>query len=608
MEFSEFVGHESAKLGLILNAIEPRCGGILFIGEKGSGKTTLIRLFKRLIPNGMPFVKLPLNVTEDALLGGIDIEKTLKAGQRVFQPGILSRANGGVIWIDDINLLSQDIVSLILEVQSRKEVIIEREGVAVREPADFIIVATMTLEEGSISYHLLDRFGMCVLWGKMADKARRREIIKLSLKDNEKENGSDAKLVEKIEKAKALISKMIVPDQVLDYIVELCSKNFVPGHRGDIYLTYASKAYSAYEGREVVTKEDVDAVAELVLAHRKRFFEPPEENHNQPQPEDPPKEQSDNSNPSAQELPPQEQESKELEKDGNNQGNQPKETPLEEKIFGIGNVFKVRRFLLRKDRLIRSASGRRTKSKTRDRSGRYVKSIMKENGDIAIDATLRASAPYQMLRDRKDVLVIHEEDLRYKQRERRIGHLVIFVVDGSGSMGVQRRMIETKGAIQSLLMDCYQKRDRVSMILFRRDSAEVILPPTSSHEMASRLLAEIPVGGRTPLSAGLLATYKLIKNVSLRNPLTRFLVVLITDGRANQSISEKPVIEEIRELSSLLGKMSNTDFVVVDTEDKSKFIRTDLAYEIALMLGGDYYTLNELKAEYLTKIVSAKKM
>jgi len=613
MEFSQFIGHDGAKLGLILNAIDSRCGGVLFIGEKGSGKTTLSRLFKRLLPKETPFVELPLNITEDTLLGGIDIEETLKTGRRILQPGILLRANRGIIYIDDINLLPEEIVSLILEVQSRGEVIIEREGVAKRQPAQFIIIASMNLEEGLISPHLLDRFGMCVLWERLTDISQRIEIMKLAFKDNTIfiDNNSDSELRVKIDKAKTFLPKVILPEQIIDYITRLCTQYFIPGHRGDIYLTYASRAYAAHHNREVVTKEDVDAVVPLVLTHRKKALQDMELEPHEQKPKESQKQHDEAPEEENKMQPPEDKDTREdrnTEDHKEQSNNQSRESLPKEEVFDIGNVFKTKRLFSRKDRVIRSTSGRRTRTKTKDKSGRYVKSTLRGRRDIAIDATLRASAPYQKLRNRKDMLIIHDEDLRYKQRERRMGHLVIFVVDGSGSMGVQRRMTETKGAIQSLLLDCYQKRDMVSMILFRKDTAEVILPPTSSQEMASRLLAEIPVGGRTPLSAGLLMAYKLIKNTKLKNPLMRFLVVLVSDGRANQSLSGRPVSEEIKELVDLLRNMNSTDYIVVDTEDKSKFLKTDLAFDIAMMLDADYYTINNLKAEYLTEIVSSKKM
>ena len=205
------------------------------------------------------------------------------------------------------------------------------------------------------------------------------------------------------------------------------------------------------------------------------------------------------------------------------------------------------------------------------------------------------------------MLVIHDRDLRYKQREKKTGHLVIFAVDGSGSMGAQRRMTATKGAIQSLLMDCYQKRDKVAMLVFRKTKAEIVLPPTSSVEHASRRLKEIPTGGKTPLSAGLMEAHALIKRYVKKAPETRFLLVIITDGRANHTISGLPPREEILRIAQLLREIPSTDCVVLDTEDKSKFLKADLAVPLATHLNARYYTIEDLKADYLVEMVKREK-
>jgi len=278
-----------------------------------------------------------------------------------------------------------------------------------------------------------------------------------------------------------------------------------------------------------------------------------------------------------------------------------------EEVFEIGTPFKIKRMVFKKDRISRTASGRRTKTRVKDRGGRYVKSLFKGRDDIAIDATIRASAPYQKIRGRKNMLLIQEEDLRFKQRERKMGHLVIFVLDGSGSMAAQRRMIETKGAVLSLLMDCYQKRDRVSMIVFRKEKAETVLPPTTSLEFSLNKLKDMAVGGKTPLTAGLLEAYKLIQRVGMKSPETRFLPILITDGRANQTMTGIPVRDEIKVVVTLFNKLHLTDFIVVDTEDKKGFIKTDLALQIASELGADYYTVENIRSEFLTELVQIKR-
>ena len=261
-----------------------------------------------------------------------------------------------------------------------------------------------------------------------------------------------------------------------------------------------------------------------------------------------------------------------------------------------------------KDRLKRNESGRRTKTASYGKSGRYVRSSFSDNGDIAVDATLRAAAPFQKARGRKEFLVIKPEDLRFKERDKKMGHLVVFVVDGSGSMGAQKRMVETKGAVQSLLLDCYQKRDKVAFIVFRKDRAEVVLPPTSSFERAAKRLRELPVGGRTPLSAGLLEVYKLVRRIGLQRRQTRCLVVLVTDGRANQGLTAEPVEREIGRMAGLLLTLKGTDFLIVDVEDKKSLTKMDLALRLAQRLDARYFRPSDLKSDNLTGMVREAKM
>jgi len=600
MSCSDFVGHEDAKLALILNAIDPRCGGALFIGEKGCGKTTLARSLRSILSPDTPFIELPLNVTEDALLGTISMEDTLRTGTRVFQEGIFSRAHNGVLFIDDVNLLSPDIVSLVLEVQGRGENIVQREGLAVRHPSSFILLASMYPGEGELSPHLLDRFGMCAGFEHLTAAEQRIQIMRYALAD--KATATDCEERDQIEKARGRIGSVAVKNRMLEYIADICLTYHVSGHRADLYLLAAARAQAALRGSREVTRDDVDSVAPLVLVHRRRELQPPPPEEQEEERGQPEKER--NSQPDTK----QEHQPQDPNKDQNELPPKPREIPPQkEEVFEVGNSFKIKRLVFRKDRIERATAGRRTRTRTKNRGGRYVKSVLRENRDIAIDATLRAAAPFQHMRNRKNVVVIADDDFRYKRKERKMGHVVIFVVDGSGSMGAQKRMIAAKGAVQSLLLDCYQKRDRVSMIVFRKDKAEVVLQPTASVEHAARRLSEIPVGGKTPLGAGLLEAYRLIERSGKKQSETRFLIVLITDGRANQSLSSMTPEEEVTRTATLLRDQAGIDVIMVDTEEKGRFTTTDRAVGIAALLDADYYTIDDLKSEYLHDLVQMKK-
>ncbi|MFB3925832.1 MAG: VWA domain-containing protein [Syntrophales bacterium] len=591
MSLSSVVGQDEAKLALILNAIDSRCGGVIFIGEKGSGKTVLARSFSGLAGEDRPFVELPLNATEDALLGSIDLEETLATGTPVRQPGLLGRADGGVLYIDDVNLLSPEILALIM-----------------KEQTDCILIASMNPEEGALSAHLLDRFGMCVSMGALKKRPDRIAVMKQAM--DLPATGPDSDLRDELRNAGLRLEGVCVPPEILDYIARLCTERFIAGHRGDIHLLYAARAYAALSRAEAVDMTHVDAVAPLVLAHRGKCIRELDEEAPGQEREHSYEEEKDHQDRLHGKKQPEAQQEGGEDSGGpeNNEVHRPPPaSATAEEIFGVGADFKVKRLTFRKDRMNRAVPGRRTKTGSCKKRGRNIKSILRDNKDIAVDATIRAAAPFQRLRGRKEMLLIRIEDLRYKQREKRMGHLVIFVVDGSGSMGVRRRMIETKGAIQSLLMDCYQKREMVSMIVFRKDRAEIVLPPTASIELASKRLKEIPVGGKTPLTAGLLEAFNLIKHVRIKSAETRFLVVVITDGRANHSLSGAPVHEEIKKVTGLMRSLPATDYLIVDTEDKTKIIRTDLAREIASALKGDYFEMDHLKADYLAGVVREKK-
>jgi len=613
VRFDQFIGQDDARLGLMLNAVDSRCGGLLLVGGKGTGKSTLVRLGRSIFPDETPFVEMPLNVTEESLLGGIDIETTLAGGQRVLQPGIISRANGGAVFVDDINLLSQELLALLMEPQSRGAELIEREGMSERRESSFVIFATMNPEEGDLSPHLMDRFGLCAVMEDLNGRDERLAVMRLAGADPVFSVEPDPETAGRIAAARTLLPKVNFSGEAQEYLHRVAERNISPGHRGDVFLYYAARACAALRGDTEVNTDHIDRVANLVFAHRRLELREEEQAAPEPEPPHDHDQQHDlDQDDRGEQPPPPENGQNETDDQPSGEGERdsdcsPRESSDREEIMRVGAPFQLRRFSFRKDRMKRKADGRRTRTRVKGRGGRYVKSLLDSpDRDIAIDATLRACAPFQKARGRKGNLLIERDDLRFRQRERRMGHLVLFVVDGSGSMGAQKRMVETKGAIQSLLLDCYRKRDRVAMIVFRKDRAELVLPPTSSVELAARKLAELPVGGKTPLAAGLLETHRLVRRTAMRRPEQRIVVVLITDGRGNQSLAEENRREEVPNLAGLLAEEGRCDFIVIDTENKGNFLKTDLALDLARRLEADYYTIEALKAEYLSELVQAK--
>ena len=668
--FTALIGQDKMKKGLLLNAVNPRLGGVLVRGEKGTAKSTAVRALAALLPEievvvGCPFncdpddysrlcrlcrsrladgwklertrrqvqvVDLPVSATEDRVVGSLDFEYAILHGQPRFEPGLLARANRGIIYIDEVNLLDDHIVDVLLDAAAMGVNVVEREGISYQHPAEFILVGTMNPEEGDLRPQLIDRFGLCVQVEGVKDIeermeiARRREAFDADPLDFlEQWSVEEQKLRERIVAARQLLPAVAIPPQLLDLIARLSLKAFVAGHRADIIMAAAARTIAAWEGRAEATESDVYEAAELVLFHRMREAPPPPQEQPEPEQEEP-EEQEESTEKEAEEDPSQEEntsseednreqpppppgeEEQEWEEQNEQEQNETQEPDLpaagQEIVFSVGRPFPVKRITLDRDRILRKGSGRRSRTRTASKAGRYVRSTMqRKNNDLAFDATMRAAAPYQLRRKRQDVAIaIEPTDIREKVREKRIGNFLLFVVDASGSMGAQQRMVETKGAILSLLLDAYQKRDRIGMVVFRGDKAEIFLPPTSSVEMAHKLLEELPTGGKTPLSAGLIKAFEVAKAHLYKDPHTSPLLILVSDGKGNVSLGEEKPLVEARRAAEIIRNDERIKALVIDVE-KGTFLTFGLARELALTLGADYYKIEDLKADTLVQAI-----
>jgi magnesium chelatase subunit D len=268
-----------------------------------------------------------------------------------------------------------------------------------------------------------------------------------------------------------------------------------------------------------------------------------------------------------------------------------------------GRAFRPRKLETPLDRLTRHTAGKRSFTRTDRKRGRYVSSrpAKPHENDIAFDATMRQAAPHQRHRSHDAVaLAITPDDVHTKIRVRRASNLILFVVDASWSMAAEQRMVATKGAILSLLMDAYQKRDQVALITFQREDAKIVLPPTSSVEQAKKVLRDIPIGGKTPLASGLLLAHRLVTNERRKNPELMPLVILLTDGAGNVSIMGNAPQKEALMISRHLRENSIRS-VVINTEHES--LDRGLAQGLADGLGAPCYTLHELGAQELYRTV-----
>lgn len=627
--FAAFVGLTAAKEALLLALVNPRCGGLLISGEKGTGKSALARSARELITR--PWADVPVSVTEDRLFGAIDTEAAVQKGKRTLLPGLIAEADGGILYIDDVNLFRQDLLLTILDTEQSGVYHLERDGISAESVTRFTVLSVMDPEAGTLSPAALDRFGLFASADPLTDPGERRLMLRRVV-DYEKAPEAfrcafaeeTAALREKIRKAALLLSKVEVSDAMIQLAAVYTLKAYCAGHRADLYLVEAARAEAALAGRTYVMPKDLEKAAQYVLPHRMR--KPPEQEEetpqNQPQEENQEEQLSQpqqNQNPQdgndpSREMPPPPPDTGET---GEEQETPPKEEEPEEKgksasqdrVDAANLHVRLPPLMIDqgKDRKKRKGSGKRSTTITDTRQGRYVRAEVPrgKSEDIAFDATLRAAAPYQKSRreraETKQAVFIEKGDIRTKVREKRVGDIFLFCVDASGSMGARERMKLVKGVIFQMLLDAYQKRDKVGMIAFRRKKGEVLLPVTRSVDLAQKRLASMPTGGKTPLAAGLAAAENVLDGLYRQDPTQEPVLILITDGRATKALEKGgDPVQEALDIAKRLGKR-NLPIAVIDTE--SGFVRMGIAKDLAKAMNAGYYAVDKLSAQRLLRIV-----
>jgi len=585
--FTAIVGQEKMVKALLLNAVNPRIGGVLIRGQKGTGKSTAVRALAELLPEikvvencpfncnpddpremcdscydryargeNLPWIKrkvrivnLPLNATVDRVVGTLNIEKALREGLKALDPGLLAEANRGILYIDEVNLLDDYVADVLLDVAASGVNIVERENVSVMHPSRFILIGTMNPEEGELRPQLLDRFGLQVDVEPITDPALQVEIVRRVEEFEVDPMGFMAKYEEKqrelkfrIENACRLLPKTKISNELLNQIANICSKLSV-SNRAPIVIVRTAKTIAALSGRVDVSRDDVLEAVELALPHRMRRkpFEQPYI----------PREKleeiiSENSS---------------LENKYQNEGGS---LQSKEKVFSIGPPFPVD-LEVNRGKTHSGRSGRTAKSVGAGR-GTYVYSIVPKGrpNDIALDATIRAAAS-RLVGTCKIPLKIIDEDIREKVRRAKTSSLIILVVDASGSMAARKRMEAAKGAVLGLLSDAYKRRDKVAFIAFRGESSEILLPPTSNVDLAEKALAKLPTGGKTPLPHALLTALNLAKSERKTLNTIKPVIALITDGKANVSLGGD-IRGEIVDISRKIRE-GNIPLAVIDVSD-----------------------------------------
>jgi magnesium chelatase subunit D len=638
--FTALVGQETLRLALVVNAINPRLGGVLIRGQKGTAKSTAARgLAHLLLPidvvdhcrfgcdpqpsatrcpdcsareaageTPLPrntrtatFVELPIGATEDRVLGSLDLERALKQGERHFEPGLLARANRGLLYVDEVNLLPDHLVDSLLDAAAMGVNTVEREGLSFSHPAAFVLVGTMNPEEGELRPQLLDRFALAVDVAGMPDPAQRAEVVRRRIAYEADpvpfaHNWSAAESAERgrIQAARTLLPQVKLADALLDLIARIATEFEVDGLRADLVMYKTAVTLAAYHGRCDVTVDDVRQAAELALSHRRR--RQPFDDHGLDRErldrlvdehvQDGGQTESPDNEPHDGDPPPE----------------RPGAPPVREQVFEVQPVEltpppPVARSTVT-TRSPRNVAGRRG-TPIESTLGRHVRSVplrLAHSRSLDVAATLLAAAPHQLARRAHDGgdgrLRLEHRDARVKLRHSRARRCTLFVVDASGSMAALRRMAAAKGAVMSLLLHAYQRRDEVGLIAFRSSSAELLLPLTGSVELASARLRELPTGGRTPLASALqLAHATLARRTRTGATGGSALVVLISDGRANVPLGDADPHAATLAAAQIL-RSSGAASLVVDSEDGP--IRLGLARRVCAALNGHYLRLTDL--------------
>lgn len=559
--FSAIVGHERLKLALRLVAVDPNIGGVLVRGPKGIAKSTaarsLARLLERVEGRQVPFVDLPLGASEDRVVGTLDVTRALREGERRFQPGLLGSAHGGVLYVDEVNLLTDYLVDVLLDAAASGVLVVERDGISERHPARFQLIGTMNPEEGELRPQLLDRFALCCDLEDLVSAEERSLAVRRRLAFDEDPDAFEREFaaeetleVERLAAARRRLSAVGLPEDLVEAVSRHALAHGALGLRADLIMCRAARAHASLGGAAETSWKDVETIEELVLAHRRTH--PPEDRGPSPAvPPDPsPAPPARDDRPSA---------------DHGERRWQPRLDAAAPRDPEIGASF------------TRVAPAPRL---SRDRRFRMVP---------LMDGRLRRSVPYrpELRLDAPATLlgraVTGAPVLRSAIRLDRPPVLTVVAVDSSGSMGGRHRIAYAKGLLARAMVRAYQRRHRFALVAFRGASPCEIVEPTRALQTMLGRVDALRTGGATSIAIGLEAVWALIGTERRRLPSLLVNLVLVTDGRANRSVHGLSPLEEALAEARRLSELPGVQATVVDAENGT--LRLGLAGEVARALG-----------------------
>ncbi|HEX9530728.1 MAG TPA: VWA domain-containing protein [Acidimicrobiales bacterium] len=618
--FGAVVGQADAQLALLLAAVDPGIGGVLLRGDKGSAKSTLARGLAGLLPPGAPFVELPVGATEDRVVGGLDLGEAF-AGAASLRPGLLSAAHGGVLYVDEVNLLPDHLVDLLLDAAASGVHHVERDGLSHTAPARFVLVGSMNPEEGELRPQLLDRFGLAVEVRSPREPAWRAAAVRNRLEFDAGRLGARVSREDEELAARLAVARPAsLPDDVIAHACRLAVAAGAEGLRADLVLCRAAAALAGWEGRDLTATEDVNRVAALALAHRRRRrpFDPPtmaaedlakalsEATQSAAPPAAPPAVPPAAGGPGPGPGGPTPRS-----KSGDAGLRRSDSDAVSARWADLSHADLYDAGLL--PALPIGAASPVGPARPEWTVGPEVRGpqvgerVPGPGGPVAVAVAAsvraslrrRAAAPQWAVGSvgSVDSVGLVGDDLREPLRRRAQRQCTILVVDTSGSMGVTSRVEAATGAVLSLLADAYRRRHRVALVACRGMRADVVLPPTASVELARARLRDLPTGGATPLAEGIDAALAVARAV--RRDDDHPTVVLLTDGRAT---SGADALGRARAAArELAGEGIAT--LVLDAEDGPA--RLGIAAELADAAGGRCVPLAAVTADAVESAIRA---